>query len=258
MASSGTRGSKRRESGFGPNLAPLPKRPYDKTDEEIDEEVREGLKAHFTRKPPPPKEKVPDEVAEHFIRMARAPAPKPVASDYERILKKLDQAKRNKASSSWSKEAVRSSKEKSGKTVPQLGKQTVQSIPPLIVPTQVGIDPPMVITEEHRKMAAEAGCANVYQFLGLEPMEEKPEARKYVRGEPMLPPEEVEKLPTRMYELHKWYMHITKTTNRESLMVKIKAEHYYHEKDLWVEFSELFQLFKADAIDKSLVSCYCL
>lgn len=59
-----------------------------------------------------------------------------------------------------------------------------------------------------------------------------------------------------MYELHEWYMKIAKTTNREPLMVKIKAEHYYHENALYVEFTELFQLFNIDALDKSLVSCF--
>ena len=74
----------------------------------------------------------------------------------------------------------------------------------------------------------------------------------------MVKPEEVKKLSTRMYELHEWYMKITKTTNRESLMVKVKAEHYFNETALYVEFTELFQLFNQDAFDKSIVSCYCL
>lgn len=47
-------------------------------------------------------------------------------------------------------------------------------------------------------------------------------------------------------------------TDRESLMVKVKEEHYFHAKDLWVEFQELFQLFNQDALDKSIISCYCL
>ena len=82
--------------------------------------------------------------------------------------------------------------------------------------------------------------------------------RKYVRGEPLVKPEEVKKLSTRMYELHEWYMKIAKTTNRESLMVNVKAEHYFNENALYVEFTELFQLFNYDALDKSIVSCYCL
>ena len=82
--------------------------------------------------------------------------------------------------------------------------------------------------------------------------------RKYVRGEPMVKPEEVKKLSAGMYELHQWYMEITKTTNRESLMVKVKEDDYFHGTALSVEYSELFQLFNQDALNKSIVGCYCL
>ena len=41
----------------------------------------------------PPKEKVPEKMIDHFIRMARAPAPKPVDSDYERQIRKAHRAK---------------------------------------------------------------------------------------------------------------------------------------------------------------------
>ena len=73
----------------------------------------------------------------------------------------------------------------------------------------------------------------------------------------MVKPEQIPLLSTGMYELHQWYLREVKT-NRESLMVKVEVEHYFHEKELWVEFLELFQLFNQDALDKSLVSCYSL
>ena len=41
-------------------------------------------------------------------------------------------------------------------------------------------------------------------------------------------------------------------------MVQVKKDHYYHEKPVIVEYSELFQLYNQDALDKSIVSCYCL
>ena len=101
----------------------------------------------------------------------------------------------------------------------------------------------------------------VGQLLDIEPMSplrEEEIKRKYVRGQPLVKPDEVNKLPTRMYELHDWYMKITKSTNRESLMVKVKEEYYFHKLALSIEYSELFQLFSQDALDKSIVSCYCL
>ena len=90
--------------------------------------VKAQVDAHFGPKPaPPPREKVPEEKIDHFIRMARVPAPKPVDTDYERHLRKLNRARLQKeASSSSSKSAGK----RSGKTVPQLGEQAAQSTPP--------------------------------------------------------------------------------------------------------------------------------
>ena len=101
----------------------------------------------------------------------------------------------------------------------------------------------------------------VGQLLEIEPMPlPRPQdiKQKYVRGQPLVKPEEVNKLPTRMYALHQWYMDITKISNRESLMVNVNKDHYYHEKAVTVEYSKLFQLYNQDALDKSIVSCYCL
>ena len=118
----------------------------------------------------------------------------------------------------------------------------------------------LVITDDHRRQAAGIGCT-IEQLLGFKPMEtytEQELKRKYARGEPLVKPEDVKNLSTRMYELHEWYMKITKISNRESLMVNVKAEHYFNENALYVEFTELFQLFNQDALDKSIVSFYCL
>ena len=82
--------------------------------------VQAQVDAHFGPKPaPPPKEKVPEKVIDHFIRMAREPAPKPVDSDYERQIRKAHRARLQKeASSSSSQQAAG---KKGEKTVPQLG-----------------------------------------------------------------------------------------------------------------------------------------
>ena len=54
---------------------------------------------------------------------------------------------------------------------------------------------------------------------------------------PLVEPDKVKNLPTRMYELHQWYMNITKISNRVSLMVNVKEEHYFHEKVVSVVYS---------------------
>ena len=110
-------------------------------------------------------------------------------------------------------------------------------------------------------MQAEELKITVGQLLEIEDMPsitEEEIKRKFVRGQPLVEPEDVNKLPTRMYELHQWYMDITKRSNRESLMVNVKKDDYYHEKAVAVEYPELFQLYNQDALDKSIVSCYCL
>ena len=65
-------------------------------------------------------------------------------------------------------------------------------------------------------MQAEMIGMTVGQLLEIEPMSplrEEEIKRKYVRGEPLIKPEEVKNLPMRMYELHQWYMKICKTHN---------------------------------------------
>ena len=108
-------------------------------------------------------------------------------------------------------------------------------------------------------MAREAGVT-VEQLLGIEELpkiQDHEVAWKYVPGNPLVRPDEVELLSTQMRRLHDWYLREVKK-GRDSLMVKVKEEHYFHAKDLWVEFQELFQLFNQGALDKSIVSCYCL
>ena len=94
--------------------------------------VQAQVDAHFGRKSAPlPKEKVPQKTIDHFIHMARALAPKPVDSDYERKIRKLHRARLQKEASSSQQAAGK----KCGKTVPQLGEQAAQATPPLVVPT---------------------------------------------------------------------------------------------------------------------------
>ena len=54
-------------------------------------------------------------------------------------------------------------------------------------------------------MQAEMLKITVGQLLDIEPMSplrEEEIKRKYVRGQPLVKPDEVKNLPTRMYELH--------------------------------------------------------
>ena len=67
-------------------------------------------------------------------------------------------------------------------------------------------------------MQAEMLKISVGQLLEIEPMSPLREEEikwKYARGKPLVHPDKVKNLPTRMYELHQWYMNITKIYNRE-------------------------------------------
>ena len=69
------------------------------TEEQNDAIVRAEVDAHFRPKPATPlREKVPEEKIDHFIRMAKPPAPKHVDSDYERQIRKAHRARLQKRS----------------------------------------------------------------------------------------------------------------------------------------------------------------
>ena len=137
------------------------------------------------------------------------------------------------------------SSNKSGKTVPQLGEQAMQSIPPLKVNTDK-------VTDAARDIGI-----SVDQLLGNEEVPMADVAWQYAPGKSLVRPEQVPHLSTQMRRLHEWYMKEVKN-GREMLMVKVKEEHYFYENELCIEFPEIFQLYNQDALNKSIVSCYCV
>ena len=115
----------------------------------------------------------------------------------------------------------------------------MQSIAPLKVSTEQKV----IITDLEREAARTAGIT-VEQYLGLEdiaPSDVVP-ARTFVKGEPLVNIDEEKLLPTQMRNLHEWYKKQI-PLGRESLMVKVKPEYYFHGNTLWIENPELFQLF---------------
>jgi len=82
-------------------------------------------------------------------------------------------------------------------------------------------------------------------------------AWKYVHGQPLVSPQLERDLPTQMRRLHDWYLHTSKK-GLSVLNAKYKSEHYFSECRIQIEFEELFQLYNQDALDISILSCYCL
>jgi hypothetical protein len=62
---------------------------------------------------------------------------------------------------------------------------------------------------------------------------------------------------TQMRKLHEWYMVVAKS-EQEMFIMKVTDEHYLGEDEIHINFEELFQLYNQDALDKSLVSGYCV
>ena len=73
---------------FGPSLKPLPKLPYERTDQETDEIMEAEVQAHFEWKPPPPKETVDPVKAKCTLDSLKRPPPPLQDSNYERCIKK--------------------------------------------------------------------------------------------------------------------------------------------------------------------------
>ena len=109
------------------------------------------------------------------------------------------------------------------------------------------------------KEAADAQGMTIPQYLSqLEYWPTAEEAYKYKYGQPLVKPNEVKKLPTKMRRLHKWYMRASKK-GKNWILLGYKNKHYRHgDGQIMIEFEELFQLYKGDAIDKAIISAYCL
>jgi len=190
------------------------------TDEELRIEVAADVKRQLAPKRPAPKQFIPPGKIKHFVETR--PMPEHLPSDYARSI-------------------VGSHMARSGKK---------QSLPPLSV---YSFDDPET-TELVTRMAKNLG--RDVQYEDYYPMAEI--AYKYEYGKPLLRPDQLPHLQTQMRRLHEWYMQ----SCRESqiwLIAAVRDEHYFRGDDeIHIEFEELFQLFKQDALDKSLISCYCL
>jgi hypothetical protein len=80
----------------------------------------------------------------------------------------------------------------------------------------------------------------------------------YWHGAPLVKPEFVKDLPTKMRRLHKWYMEAY-AESKNWIYAGYKHHHYGHgDSFLLIVFLELFQFYQQDALDKTIVSAYCL
>ena len=68
----------------------------------------------------------------------------------------------------------------------------------------------------------------------------------------------IPRLPTRMRELHPWYMRSTAEGNI-MFSSRVKDRHFCEGiDDVWIEFENLYDLYHQDTLDKSLLSVFCM
>ena len=214
-------------------VKPVEKLPYDKTPEELDEHLKKYVyeqlnKTRLAREAAKANEPVvtPAQKA-FFVKMsAGAKQQIPLLSDYDRTLKKAGQNRR----------------QKKGKQIATPAAKMVISDEDLAVyMAETGLSAEEIL----KKLNAETASA---------PKPKWP----FKLTEPLVRPDTVQDLPTRMRELHAWYM---KTSNegREMLGLSFREEHFLRGNGLlWLNFEDVHDLYQQDALDVSLIACWTL
>ena len=248
-------------------LSPLPKvphanlpiRPYDRTPEENARIAKEHHDAQMKKKEPEPRPEYTEKqiaFAKYFTTLPSQYDLHHKPDDYTRTLQKEVKKSRSRASASGSKSSSTTSKKKSD--VPQLGQQAKQSIPPLKVLTE-NVPPPVQgqAFERAKELADECGIS-VEDLLASQddriPKAVVAPKPQFVMGEPLVSKDD---LPTNMRYLHKWYLSESKN-GRTMIVLSVPREYYGRPEEIHIDFDELFQMYNGDALDKSLMSCYCL
>ena len=82
--------------------------------------------------------------------------------------------------------------------------------------------------------------------------------KPFIMGHTLMWPELIDMLPTRMCELHQWYM---KASVEGYVMLAARIKYIYFHRgmdDVWIDFDNLWFLYHQDALDKSLVSTFAI
>ena len=163
--------------------------------------------------------------------------------DYTRALRKIDAATpRNVTGSGLPKP----------KDVAQLGEQAKKGISPLKVVT----DMELAKATREADFAREAGIS-VSQVHGKDIPTLAEDTWKWEYGKPLVPQDRMKCIGTQMRKLNDWYLKATKK-GTDSISMIVTEEHFKGEDTIQIYLEELFQLYKMDALDLSIMSAYCL
>jgi hypothetical protein len=82
--------------------------------------------------------------------------------------------------------------------------------------------------------------------------------RTYLYGQSLVNPKYYSPLGTQMFLLNKCFLKVSDNDEAAWNVARVRPEHYLGYDVVHIEFNELYQLLNRDALDKSLVSCWCL
>ena len=146
------------------------------------------------------------------------------------------------------------------------------TVPPLIVPNQYGSNEvlmpkkSLVLSEldslEHYFGQSRLNMEEIAAILGCQTFEKAEVVdqwrARYEPGRSLFDPQRLHELDTQMFAINKWCIEASKS-GENWISVRIRQHHYFRGDDLiYVQFEEVHQLCHLDALDKSLVSCFCL
>ena len=195
--------------------------------------MRKQVRDHFAPKKPPPVHQWSEADKKYFRSLLkpkyRAPLP-----DYDRQIIK-----------SWEKPSNRQRNQ-----VPQLGQHSKQLIPPLKVLSEKDAATAQFVLESGHTKAQLQGAEIV-----VHPGSNK---KPFKLGKPLMCEELIPRLPTRMRELRAWYL---KASARKDVMFRARVQDRHFNRgmdDVWINFENLYDIYHQDALDKSLLSVFCM
>ncbi|RLN07527.1 hypothetical protein C2845_PM11G18360 [Panicum miliaceum] len=188
---------------------------YDMSQEELDDHVGKEVREQLALRKPELKQPVDPKGKKFFVQMCQ-PREKETLSDYDHSIIKPYEKNNNRQYNQ----------------VPQFGEQPKQSIPPLKVLSKEDEATAEFVMETNIKKAQPRGEVEVPKHPGLG-------TKPFKLGEPLMWPELVDMLPTRIRELHQWYLKAA-TDGVYMFVARVKHVDFYHGlADVWIEFESL-------------------
>ena len=147
-----------------------------------------------------------------------------------------------------------------GTQFPSSGSRKKAASPLKVLPAAQNPSQPAVDIEEARRLARDC-VISVEQLLsghdGSFSIADPQAAWKYDAGKSLVRPDLLDSLSTLKRQLHQWYL-TASNKGLHTLMVKITEEHFFHDDSVYIYLEDLFHLYNLDALDKSIISTYCL